>query len=349
MCGVGHTRCGTLARVPSRRLLAVLLVGVAVLGGLAGCRTSPTVAAYVGHAQVTVAQLDDAVATRLADPDIAGYAAKDRTGFTRQVLSLRVGEQVYAAVARRYHVEVTDADVRARLAELIGDSDPDAVYTQVAQQQGADRHDVFENVRQQLIRREVAVAAGKADLSDAALQARYAQSVGQLTQTELGIITVPDQATADAVLAQLTADPAAYPALAAQYAGSNTLPAVQSFTSTDLPGVLADTIAATPAGQGFTQTVEGLSGVVVGVVRSVTVPAFADVRSQLADQAASDADNAGQALVQAASDDLHIDLNPRYGVLDKGKVVAGSDGVVKLLDAAGTTGAGGAAGGAVGD
>jgi peptidyl-prolyl cis-trans isomerase SurA len=336
--------------VPSRRLLAVLLVGAAGLGGLAGCRTSPTVAAYVGDAQVTVAELDDAVADRLADPDIAGYAADDPTGFTRQVLSLQVGEEVYAAAARRYDVEVTDAEVRDRLAELIGDSDPDEVYTQVAQQQGADADDVFENVRQQLVRQEVAVAAGKADLSDAALQDRYTQAAGQLTQVQLGIITVPDQATADAVLAQLTADPASYPTVAAQYAGGNTLAQLQTFAPTDVPSVLTDTVAATSPGQGFTQVVPEAGGVVVGLVGAVTVPAFADVRSQLADQAATEAQDAGQTLVQAVSDDLDIDVNPRYGVLDQGRVVAGGDGVVRLLEDAGSDGTGSdGAGGAAGD
>ena len=319
--------------------LAVLLVGVAALGALAGCRTSPTVAAYVGESQVTVAELDDAVAARLADPDIASYAAADRAGFTRQVLSLQVGEEVYAAAADRYGVRVTDADVQARIAELIGGNDPDQVYTQVAQQQGANREDVFENVRQQLMRQRIAVAEGKADLSEAGLQARFAQSAAQLSQVQLGIITVPDQATADAVLAKLTADPASYSALATQYAGSNTLPAIQSFSGQDVPSVLAGSVAATQPGKGFTQTVEGLDGVVVGFVQSLQAPTYADVHDQLAQQAASDADAAGVQLVTAVRDSLRLKVNPRYGVLNQGQVVAGDTGVVKLLQHAGSTGA----------
>jgi SurA N-terminal domain/PPIC-type PPIASE domain len=322
-------------RVSRRRLLAVLLVGAAGLGGLAGCRTSPNVAAYVGDEQVTVAELDDAVAARRADPDIAVYADADPTRFTRQVLSLQVGELVYAEVARRYDVQVSDADVQARVTELIGDNDPDQVYAQVAQQQGADREDVFENIRQQLLRRQVAVAAGKADLSEAGLQKRYDSAAGQLTQVELGIITVPDQPTADAVLAQLEADPAGYPAVAAQHPGNNTLPAVQAFGPDEVPDVLADAVAATPAGQAFTQVVPEAGGVVVGLVSSVTAPTFADVHDQLADQAASEADDAGTDLVAAVRDDLRLDVNPRYGVLDEGQIVAGDGGVVKLLEDAG--------------
>jgi hypothetical protein len=346
---VGHTGCGTLGRVPSRRLLAVLLVGAAGVGVLAGCRSSPSVAAYVGDGQVTVAELDGAVAQRLADPDIAAYAAKDETGFTRQVLSLQVGEEVYAAVARRYDVAVTDADVQARLGELLAGNAPAEAYSQVAQQQGASPEDIVENVRQQLLRQRIAVAAGKADLSEDALRARYEESKAGLSTVELGYVTVPDQPTADAVLAQLTADPAGYPAVAAQYAGTYTLPQIESRPPDQLPGVLADGIAATAPGQGFTLPVAETGGVVVGFVQGVTVPAFDDVRAQLVQQATTDAQDAGAALVATVRDDLHVKLNPRYGVLDQDRVVAGDSGVVKLLVDAGSTGAGSTVPGAAGD
>jgi hypothetical protein len=332
-----------------RRAVAVLLVGAAGLGGLAGCRNAPTVAAYVGESQVTVAELDDAVAERLAVPDIAAYAGDDESGFTRQVLSLQVGEEVYAAAARRYDVQVTDADVQARIDQLLAGSDPEQVFAQVAQQQGASEDDVVENVRQQLVRQQIAVAAGEADLSDAALRDRYAASQPALTTVELGIVTVPDQPTADALLAQLTADPAGYPAVAAQYAGDNTLPDVQSFTAADLPDVLAPSIAATQPGQGFTQAVPAAGGVVVGLVRSVTVPSFEDARAQLAEQAASDADDAGLALVADVREDLDVTVNPRYGVLDEGRVVADEGGVVRLLEDDAATGAVGTDPGAAGD
>jgi hypothetical protein len=337
---VRHSRCGTLGSVPSRRPLAVLLVGAAALGALAGCRTSPNVAAYVGDDEISVAQVDDAVAERLADPDIAAYAGDDEVGFTRQVLSLQVGEEVYAAAARRYDVQVSDADVQARIVELLAGNDPDAVYTQIAQQQGATREDVVENVRQQLLRQRIAVAAGEADVSEEALRARYEQSSATLSTVELGFVTVPDQATADAVLAQLTADPASYPAVAAQFAGQSTLPQLESRTADTVPGVLAQSVAATAPGQGFTLPLAQVGGVVVGFVGSVTVPTFDDARAQLETQVVADAEDAGAALVSAVRDDLDVDVNPRYGVLDEGRVVAADDGVVELLEDAGAAGAG---------
>lgn len=322
--------------VSRRRLLALILVGLTGLVGLAGCRTSPTVAAYVGDAQVTVAELDAAVDERLADPDIAAFAAGDQIGYTRSVLSGLVTEQVYAVAARRLDVAVSDADVQQRIDQLLAGADQATVFGQLAKQQGVNAEDVRENIRQQLVRIRAAEDAGKADLSGAALRQRYEASRAQLSQLQLGIITVPDQATADAVLAQLTADPAGYPALAAQYAGNNTLPTIQAFGTDKLPQVLADSVAATQPGQGFTQAVPAAGGVVVGFVAGTVVPPFADVRDQLEQQAASEADTAGAALVDGVRADLDITVNPRYGVLDKNQVVAGDGGVVKLIKDAAT-------------
>jgi peptidyl-prolyl cis-trans isomerase SurA len=323
-------------------VLAIGLAGVAVL---AGCRTSPNVAAYVGDVEVTVADLQAAVDERLADPDIAAFVGADEAGYARQVLTLEVTEEVYDAAARRYDVEVSDADVRDRIERLLAGATQDDVFRQLAQQQGVSAADVEENVRQQLMRVELASAAGKADLSEAALQQRYEQSRDQLTQIQLGIITVPDQATADAVLAQLAADPAAYPAVAAQYPGSNTLPEVQGFASADLPDVLAESIAATPAGQGFTQALAEVGGVVVGFVTGSVTPTFAETRDQLAQQAGSEADAAGAALIGEVQADVDVDVNPRYGVLQEGQVVPADGGVVQLLEDAAADAGAGAAGG----
>lgn len=332
--------------VSRRRTTAVLAVGLAGVAVLSGCRTSPNVAAYVGDTEVTVDELRAAVDERLADPGIAAYAAGNETSYTRQVLTLQVTEEVYAAAARRYGVDVSDAEVRERIEGLLGGASQDEVFRQLAQQQGVNAADVEANIRQQLVRAELAAAAGEADLSDAALQQRYEESLGQLTQVQLGIVTVPDQATADAVLARLVADPAGYAAVAAQHPGNNTLPTVQSFASGDLPEVLARSVGATPPGQGFTQAVAESGGVVVGFVSAVVTPSFADVRAQLAQQAGTEADAAGAALVSEFQSDVDVDVNPRYGVLQEGQVVPGDGGVVQLLEEAGsgTAGAGAAAG-----
>ncbi|MGY1750487.1 peptidylprolyl isomerase [Modestobacter sp. SYSU DS0511] len=313
-----------------RRALAALAAALVAVAPLAGCRTAPTVAAYVGEDRIGVAELDDAVDERLADPAIADHAAGERVDYTRQVLSLRIDEQVHAEAARRLGVQVTDAEVRDRIAALLGGSDPDAVYAQVAREQGATREDVFQSVRQELLRPRLADAAGRVDLSETALRARYEQLRPQLQQVAVGFVTVPDQVTADAVLARLVADPAGYPAVAAEFPGQATLPQLQTTSPDQLAGPLAEAFAATPAGQGFALPIPEAGGVVVGFVAARTEPTFAEVRDQLAAQAAQEAGEVGAALVAEVRDDLDPVVNPRYGVLEDARVVTLTDGVVQL-------------------
>jgi peptidyl-prolyl cis-trans isomerase SurA len=322
---------GVLKRRVPRVLATGFLLAVTV-SGLSACRTSPNVAAYVGDEQVTVAELDSAVDERLADDDIAAYAEGNEDEFTRRVLTLLVQEEVYAAAAERFGVEVDNGAVRARIAELIGDDNPDDVYAQLAQQ-GIGREDVFENVRQQLVRQQIAAAEGKADgLDAAALQARYDEVREGLAEFSFGYITVPDDATATEVLAALTADPASYAAVAAQYPGAYTLPALETRGPDELPGVLAEGITGAAPNTGFSTAVPEAGGVVVTFVAGTVYPTFDEVRPDLEKEAADKASQAGASVVDDFRTDLGVTVNPRYGVLEDGKLVAGGDGVVDILE-----------------
>ncbi|WP_448625433.1 peptidylprolyl isomerase [Geodermatophilus sp. URMC 64] len=325
-----------------RRVPRIVLTGAAAVlavAGLAGCRTSPNVAAYVGDDQITVAELQTAIDERLQDDDVAAFADTDPDAFARQVLGLLVGEDVYAAAAERWDVTVTDDEVRDRIDTLLAGNDPDAVYAQLAAQ-GVSREDVFENVRQQLVRQKIAAAEGLDDpLSDAALRQQYDQNLAQYTQYSVGFIAVPDQATADAVVGQLTADPASYAAAAAAFPGQITLPQPEPRSADQIPSVVADQVRAAQPGTAFSVPVEG-AGVVVTFVADVTVRPFEDVRPDLQAAAESTVDDQAQQLVQDFRDDLDVRVNPRYGVLQENAVVEGEDGVVEILDD--DSGAGGA-------
>jgi uncharacterized protein YpmB len=306
------------------------LLAVAV-SGLSACRTSPSVAAYVGDTHVSVTELQEAVDDRLADPDVAAYADAQGDEFTRRVLGLLVQEEVYAVAAERYGVRVGDDEVRARVDELLGDDDPDAVFTQLAQQ-GIGREDVTENVRQQLVRREIAAAEGEVDaLTDAELRARYEEVRESLAKVSFGYITVPDETTAAAVLGQLTAAPDSYGALAAQYPGAFTLPALEARSPAELPAVLAEGVQAAAPNTGFTVPVAEAGGVVVGFVGGIVYPPLEEVRPQLESEASDAAEEAGSRLVQEVRDDLGVTVNPRYGVLEEGRLVPGDGGVVDIL------------------
>jgi peptidyl-prolyl cis-trans isomerase SurA len=316
-------------RVP--RVLATGFLIALTVSGLSGCRTSPNVAAYVGEEQVTVAELDAAVDARLADENIAAYAKGKEDEFTRRVLTLLVQEEVYAAAVEHFDVQVSDDAVRARITELLGTDSPADVYGQLAQQ-GISREDVFENVRQQLVRQQIAAANGKAGgLDDAALQARYAEVKQGLAQISFGYITVPDDATATRVLQQLTADPSSYPAVAATYPGAYTLPALETRTADKLPGVLAQGITSAAPNTGFSTPVPEAGGVVVTFVAGPVYPSFEEVRPDLEKEAADKVDQAGGSLVDDFRKQLGVTVNPRYGVLKDGKLVPESGGVVDIL------------------
>ncbi|SFE18527.1 peptidyl-prolyl cis-trans isomerase SurA [Blastococcus tunisiensis] len=306
------------------------LLAVAVTG-LTACRTSPSVAAYVGDEQISVSELESAVDDRLAEPEVAAFAEGQEDEFTRRVLGLLVQEEVYDAAAERYDVRVTDAQVRARIDELLGGEDEDDVFGQLAEQ-GIGRADVLENVRQQLVRREIAEAEGGADaLSQQALRARYEEVRETLGQVSFGYITVPDDATAQAVVAQLNADPAAYPALAAQYPGAATTPALESRAPGELPAVLAEGIQAAEPGTAFATPVPEAGGVVVTFVEGVVYPSFEEVRPQLEDEAAQAVEAVGDELIGTVREDLGVTVNPRYGVLEEGRLVPADGGVVDIL------------------
>ncbi|SDO37728.1 peptidyl-prolyl cis-trans isomerase SurA [Klenkia soli] len=320
-----------------RPILSLLVLGLAVVGStaLAGCRTSPDVAAYVGDEQVGVTQLQAAVAERLADDDVATYAAGlDDGGFARQVLNLMIGERVYDAVEERYGITVTDADVAARLEELLAGEDQDALFAQLAQQQGLVPDDAREIIRELLVREELAQEQGLADLTDAGIQAAYEDAKTSGQQFDLGYITVPDQATADAVAAQLRADPSSYATLAGQYAGTYTLTTPQLRTADQLPSVLAQPVQATLPEGVFTVAVAETGGVVVG---QVGLPTLDDLRADLTSQARQDASDAAQPVVDDLESGLDVTVNPRYGSLEDGSVVAGDGGVVQILSGGGTT------------
>jgi hypothetical protein len=311
------------------RVVATGMLLALALPALSACRSSPDVAAYVGDAQVTVAELERAVDERTRDEDIAQFAEADQAGYTRQVLGFLVQQELVAAVAERYDVSVGATAVRARIDELLGERDPDDVYAQLAQQ-GVSRSDVAENIRQQLVLEELA-ETGAPDEEE--LRERYAEVRDDLAGLEFGVITAPDREQAEAVLAELTADPAGYPAVAARYPGSATLPELVRGDPAEVVPVLAEQLEAAPPGSGFVQPLEAAGGVVVGFNAGQVTPTFEEARPELEAQAEAEFQDQVSGLIAEVRDDLDVTVNPRYGVLDDdGRLVPGGGGVVEMLD-----------------
>ncbi len=322
---------GVLMPRAPRVVAAGLLVALA-LPALAACRTSPDVAAYVGDQTVTVDELQDAVEARRDDPAVT---AGEEPGYSRAILGELVRAEVVDSAAEHFGVDPEPDRLPELLDVLLGGRDPDA-YLEQAAAQGYSREDTLERVRQVAVLAAIAVAEGEVEEPTAAsLRAAYEQGLAaQPERVELGIITVPDQATADATVADLRDDPESYAAVAAEYAGPATTPALQPASLDQLAEQapdLAARVADTPAGGVFTTSVQGVPGVLVVVVGEQVVPSFEEVRPQLEAAALDEAVTAGEEILAAYQEDLDIDVNPRYGQLEDGAVVAPQGGVVQLL------------------
>ena len=316
-----------------RRPTAVLALGLIAGVALAGCRTSPNVAAYVGDGTVTVDELDRAVAAHRADPEIAAGEGAD---YSRAILTELVRQEVFSSAADHFGVDRDPGGVDDLLAALLNGSDPEEYFAQAAAQ-GYSREDALERVRQVALLQDIAVAEGAAEEpTEQSLRASYEEQLAQQpAQLDLGYVNVPDQEAADAVVAALQADPASYAAVAQPYLDQATLPAprtvaLESLTS-ELPADLAARVATTPPGTVFATPVEELPGLLVVVVAPPTVPTFDELRPQLEASATDDAASAGAQILAEFESGLDIDVNPRYGSFDEGSVVRSDGGVVQLL------------------
>jgi peptidyl-prolyl cis-trans isomerase SurA len=325
---------GVLKRRAPRVVAAGFLLALA-LPALAACRTSPGVAAYIGSDQVTVGQLDSAMAARATDPAIAAYQQSHSADFTRKVLNVLILTDVFDAAAAHFGVQVDGGAVQSEITRQLGNSDPASVFAQLAQQ-GISRDDVDESIREQLLVQRIAAASGKADTSEAALRARYTQALPGLKTVQLGYIYVPSSAVANAVVAQLKAKPADYPAVAAKYPGQYTLAATEATTPDKVPGPLATAVAQARPNTAFAVNVPNLPGVIVGFVGAVRYPTFQEQRAALEQAALTASEVAGSRLVTDFQKTLHVTVNPRFGSLQNGKLVPLTSGVVRLDQAAAT-------------
>ena len=309
--------CGSLADVLKRRAPRVLLSGFVLavaVSGLTACRTSPNVAAYVGDEQVTVTELENAVDERLEDPELAAFAAEQR-GRVHPAGALAAGAgggpRRRRGALRRPRSTTTTSGAASRTCSP---TTTPTRCTASSPQQGIGRADVFETVRQQLVRQAIAEAEGEAEApTEAELQARYEEVRESLARgLRSATSPCPTRRPPPRVLAQLTADPASYPAVAAQYPGPTTLPALRDRGPADqLPGRAGRGHrgggSRTPASPPRPEA----GGVVVTFVEGPVYPPFEEVRPQLEQEAAEAAEAAGGELVDAVREDLGVTVNPR--------------------------------------
>lgn len=317
---------------PVRRSVAALAVLAASVVALSACRTSPGAAAYVGDDVITTTTLDEAVQAGLDNDAVADFYQGRLAEYRQIVLQELVAAEVYDAAAERYDAVVTQADVSARLDEILLAQavDPATFYAQQAAE-GRTESDVREQVRRFILGEEIAQAAGlDAGSSESALRALYDATREQYAQYEVGLITVADQATADAVLAQLTAAPTSYADVAAANPNPNTFPA-QTATAEQLAGIVPD-LSTLAAGQGFSDALVPTGEITVVFILGITYPSFEDVRPMLEQQAGQEVQTGLDTELQSVRDSLDITVNPRYGSFDDAGMLVPDDRGVVVLD-----------------
>ena len=188
-------------------------------------------------------------------------------------------------------------------------------------------------MRRFILGEEIAQQAGlDVGTGESALRERYDATREQYAQFEVGLVTVADQATADAVLAQLSADPASYADVAAGYPNQNTLPAPQAATAEQLAGIVEDP-SSLVAGQGFSDALVPTGEITVVFITGISYPSFEDIRPTLEQQAAQEVQTALDTELASVRESLDITVNPRYGRFDdSGTLVPDDRGVVDVLD-----------------
>src|SRR5262249_17614700 len=152
------------------------------------------------------------------------------------------------------------------------------------------------------------------------LRAAYQQQAPSRVEVRLGLIQVPDQKTLDPAIAQLTAHPGQFDAMAARFPGSapeatvfppgNIPPSIRQHVLAAKPNAILPFVAPGQVGGGQFLVVK---------VYSVKTPTFESLRVQLALPSLSEAFQAGQAYVADLARQIGVRVNPPYGTWDAAK------------------------------
>ena len=203
----------------SRRVTAMATIPLVSVLALAGCAKASHAgaAATIGGTRISTIDLQGVVDRGLADPQAAQQLGAQKEDFQRQVLTRLIQGVLVDKLAAREKVTVTQQQIDARRAEYAKQAGGDTQLVTQAAQNGVGVSDLPNFIRTIVLRDAVGdkLVAG-VTVPDAQLQALYAQGT-TYDQVHAAHILVKDEATAKSVLAQVTADPSQFAALAKKY------------------------------------------------------------------------------------------------------------------------------------
>lgn len=199
--------------------LAFVAAAAAAVVMLAGCgEQHPGAAAFVGNTRISASDLTDRVSRSLVDPQAKSKLGTDRPGFERRQLSQLIDHQLIVAAARDKGVTVSDGQVDARIQQYADQAGGRKKLDQQAAQNGIAPSDLPGFVRDIVLTDALAdKLVADVPVPDAQLKALYASNLDQFDQVHVAHVLVKDKATADRILATVSANPSTFADQARQF------------------------------------------------------------------------------------------------------------------------------------
>jgi parvulin-like peptidyl-prolyl isomerase len=296
-----------------RSFIAASVAALLTTGILAGC-SHPFhggAAAVVGDGRISSSELGTMVNRGLAAVPADSTSKPATIDLERLDLSQLIQLQVLKRMAKDLKVTVTDAQIDAELTVAAGDSTLDDLYAKAASQ-GVDKKTL--RTFAEVVAYEKAILNGLPIAQDKVQAAYDSAKTSTFEEVHVAHILVATKAEADAINAQLQADPTQFAALAAKSStdtGSKANGGDLGFVTRG-GGLDADFAAAAFAGKdgtiiGPVQTQFGFHLIKVIAHRTISL---ADATPQLKQQLNGDA---FVAAFKKAAAGLSISVNPRFG------------------------------------
>jgi foldase protein PrsA len=208
-----------VTRTSHRFVIATVTAGLAALL-LAGCGNGPVqsgAAATVGDKRISTDELAGLVSRGLKDPQAQQQLGADKAKFQRDTLARLIRHAVLVEAARLEKVAATPGAVDAKIADFEQQAGGASQLLQQAAQGGIAAGDLRPFITDLVLTDAIGdKVTADLDVPPAQIQALYQQNAAQYDQVHAAHILVATKAQADAILAQVKADPTQFAALAAK-------------------------------------------------------------------------------------------------------------------------------------
>lgn len=325
----------------SARLLALPALAALLVSGCGQGPVRTGAAASIGDTTISQSTLQQVVARGLADPQ-AQQQVGDRVSFQRTVLSRLITGDLLRAAARSKGVSVTSGEVDARTAALATQLGGEQQLETQAAQSGIAKQDLRPFISDLALNDKLADSlVADQQVPATQLAALYQKDIAQYDKVTARHILLKTRAEAEQVLAEVTADPSKFAAIAAvrsldtgsKAQGGQLAPAGRGAYVKPFEDAL---FAGKPGQYGIVQTEFGFHVYQVQERQTTTLAqATPALRRQVLQ---AQREQAVGALLRKTAADRRITVNPRFGRWDSttGTVVdtaASGPGVVSSPEA----------------